>query len=76
MARGYLRRGITRFDERNGYSLPPPQLFPSVAAILPSILSLAPRRKGIARCAVLHLDCARSAEGRSLSVAFEEQLRL
>ena len=37
-----------------------------------SILSLAVRRKGIARYAVLHLDCARSAKGRSLSVAFEE----
>jgi hypothetical protein len=34
----------------------------------PSILSLAARRKGIARCAALHLDCARSADGRSLSV--------
>ena len=40
----------------------------------PSSLSLAARRKGIARCAALHLDCARSAEGRSLSVAFEELL--
>ena len=40
----------------------------------PSILSLAARRKGIARSAALHLDCARSAEGRSLSVAFEELL--
>ena len=39
-----------------------------------SILSLAARRKGIARCAALHLDCARSANGRSLSVAFEELL--
>ena len=38
------------------------------------ILSLAARRKGIARCAALHLDCARSADGRSVSVAFEEQL--
>jgi len=27
------------------------------------ILSLAARRKGIARCAALHLDCARSAWG-------------
>ena len=29
----------------------------------PSILSLAARRKGIARYAALHLDCARSAWG-------------
>ena len=39
-----------------------------------TILSLAARRKGIARCAALHLDCARSAKGRSVSVAFEELL--
>jgi hypothetical protein len=39
-----------------------------------SILSLAVRRKGIARWAALHLDCAHFADGRSVSVAFEEQL--
>ena len=33
-----------------------------------SILSLAARRKGIARFAALHLDCARFADGMSLSV--------
>ena len=46
--------------------------FPSRAWSCPSrtsvanlrlILSLAARCKGIARCAALHLDCARSAEG-------------
>jgi hypothetical protein len=38
------------------------------------IISLAARRKGIAHCAALHLDCARFTDGRSVSVAFEEQL--
>ncbi|MDQ1422065.1 MAG: hypothetical protein QOJ52_4027 [Acidimicrobiaceae bacterium] len=38
------------------------------------ILSLAARRKGIARCAALHLDCARSAQRWCVSVALEEQL--
>ena len=36
------------------------------------ILSLAVRRKGIARCAALHLDCARSAWNGSLSVRVGE----
>jgi hypothetical protein len=39
------------------------------------ILSLAARRKGIARFAVLHLDCARSAEGGPYRFALEKQLR-
>ena len=39
-----------------------------------SILSLAARRKGIARFAVLHLDCARFANGRSLSVRVREAI--
>jgi hypothetical protein len=38
------------------------------------ILSLAARRKGIARSAVLHLDCARSAEGGHYRFALEKQL--
>jgi hypothetical protein len=36
------------------------------------ILSLAVRRKGIARCAALHLDCARFADGRHVSVCVGE----
>jgi hypothetical protein len=40
------------------------------------ILSLAARRKGIARFAALHLDCARSAEGGAYRFALEKQLRL
>jgi hypothetical protein len=34
----------------------------------PPILSLAARRKGIARCAALHLDCARSPLNWSVSI--------
>ena len=34
----------------------------------PSIVPLAVRRKGIARCAALHLDCARLADERPVSV--------
>ena len=34
------------------------------------------RRKGIARCAVLHLDCARFAKGSSYRFALEEHYYL
>jgi hypothetical protein len=40
----------------------------------PSSLSLAARRKGIARFAALHLDCARSAERGAYRFALEKQL--
>ena len=39
-----------------------------------SILSLAARRKGIARFAALHLDCARFAEAGAYRFALEKQL--
>ena len=40
------------------------------------ILSLAVRRKGIARCTALHLDCARSAWSGSLSVRVGEAVNV
>jgi len=49
-----------------------PQIKPVRALVV--ILSLAVRRKGIARCAALHLDCARFANGRSLSVRVGEAI--
>jgi hypothetical protein len=38
-----------------------------------TILPLTARRKGIARCAALHLDCARSAERGAYRFALQKQ---
>ena len=54
LAKNYARDNRSRFATQ--------EVFPSAThENRVAILSLAARRKGIARCAVLYLDCARSA---------------